>query len=101
MGNQGGITWEPQGNDRVVVRFWKVVPAEKAEALVRDLHALGRRFVTLPPVKFTTNNRSFGRLPPGAYPRWQSREWIGFALWLILVVGLLLGAVYRNASSFF
>src|SRR5207248_313856 len=102
MEQQGGISWEPQGKDLVLVEFWKVVLPSEVDALVRALHAAGQNSpAKLPPVLFKTNNRSFGRLPPGSHPRWQSREWIGFALWLLVVRALRIGAAWRNASYFF
>jgi hypothetical protein len=76
-----------------------VVPLKDVVDLIQALQTRGRNSVTpppTPPVVIKMNNRPFGKLPPGAYPHWQSREWIGFSLWLVVVVALLAGAVWRN-----
>jgi hypothetical protein len=101
MGKHGGITWELQGERRMVVKFWKVIPPEQVDILVQDLYEIDRRHSSakLPP-EFTTNNRSFGKLPPGAHPHWQSREWIGFILWFLVVGAIFAGAIWHNVCFF-
>jgi hypothetical protein len=109
MGKQEGISWERLGDGEALVVCRKVVPLKQVDALVRDLYSVcrGERAERpapqqpLPPAQALMPSRSFGRLPPGASPYWQRREWNYFILWLTLVVGLLAGAVYRNASYFF
>src|SRR5690349_17537854 len=110
MGKKGGISWEPveKGDGLVAVDCRVVVPLARLDETVRELHSvcLGERVERpapqkpLPPV-FTTNNRSFGRLPPGVYPHWQRREWRIFILWAIAVIAILAAAVRRNASHLF
>jgi hypothetical protein len=104
MGRNGGNTWERKRKGRVLVTICIAGPPEEVTGLLQGLHAQGQvrgPQEPLPPTSALKPSRSFGRLPPGNHPHWQSREWIGFTLWLIVVVGLLLGAVYRNASYFF
>jgi hypothetical protein len=109
MGDQEGITWERLDDDKALVVCRKVVPLQRVDALVRDLHSVCRgEWVErpapqqpLPPAQALKPSRSFGRLPPGVYPYWQRREWVVFALWSIAVVVILAAAIRRNVAYFF
>src|SRR5262245_36239581 len=109
MGDQEGITWERLEDDEALVVVRKVVPLKQVEALVRDLHSVGRGERAerpapqkpLPPAQALKPSRSFGRLPPGVYPTWQRREWVVFALWSVVVIGILVAAIRRNVLYFF
>ena len=102
MKKHGRIILEQLPGDTVLVGYLAVLPCDKAARCVQALQRMEQADNYLPGAdQVIGTSRSFGKLPPGAYPSWQSREWVGFTLWAIAVLALFVGALWRNFLFFF